>query len=488
MTNPHTENNFRDDIDALAQQVLNDWDIPGLSLSIVHKGHDVKVKGYGVKKKSGTEPVNLQTLFQICSLTKSFTGTLLNMLVEEGVLDWEVPICHYMPSFKIHDPVAQNLMTLRDLISHRTGFPGSARQSWRLWWNTKRSSKEILDRIIHEPPTSSIRSHFSYDNVPYLIASEVAAHVTGLSWKQLCEEKIFTPLGMSRTSIENSYLHKDSNVAYPHRATGKHPVPWDNWDSLAAAAGISSNAEDMTKWLKFCLSKTGSVTYPQKPQTFFEVEGFFEPPLIPLWSIFSHEQPLTCYGLGWMIYNLNGRIVNFHTGLIDGMQSILAIVPDENLGICILTNQTVHLGAVSFLNLLLDKFLNLEPIDWSKKSKNLWETLIKTSKEERIRLESLRSKLSVPSLPLEYYVGEYSHPAYGSIFIDQDNEQLKIRLFSHEEGELRHWDKDQFEIIEFASASTDPWLIDFKLENHQKRISGLNVPVIGFFEKKSLKS
>jgi CubicO group peptidase (beta-lactamase class C family) len=173
----------------MAQQTLQEWDIPGLSLAVVHNDQDVAVAGYGVKQRGTTDPVDRETLFQIASLSKAFTAASIGMLVEKGSIQWEQPIKTYLPEFHLKDPAATDGMTLRDLLSHRTGLPGASKQCWRLWSCTNRSSDELIRRLGHVDPAYPFRAHFSYNNVAYLIASRVAERVSGTSWTKLCEHK-----------------------------------------------------------------------------------------------------------------------------------------------------------------------------------------------------------------------------------------------------------------------------------------------------------
>lgn len=227
------------EIDSMANATLKEWDIPGMSIAVVHKGKDVKVAGYGVKQRGTTDVVNNETLFQIASLSKAFTASAIGTLVEQGKLQWEQPIKSFLPNFHLKDPVATEEITLRDLLSHRTGLPGTSKQSWRLWFNTNRSSDELVRRLANVDPAYPFRSHFSYNNVAYMIASKVAEQTSGTPWPTFCDQKIFSPLGMSRTHMSYDRLIHDQKAASPHllRSMRERPIAPQNWESLSAAAG-----------------------------------------------------------------------------------------------------------------------------------------------------------------------------------------------------------------------------------------------------------
>ncbi|MEI6242914.1 MAG: serine hydrolase [Chlamydiota bacterium] len=473
------------EIDILSEATLQEWAIPGLALSVIHKGKEIKVAGYGVKQRGTFDKVNSETVFQICSLTKAFTALVVSMLVEQGKLEWEQPIVTYLPSFKLKVPYAQENITLRDLLSQRTGLPGISKQSWRLWWHTGRSTQDLMHRLSFVEAAYPFRSHFSYNNMSYVVASQAIAKVSGSSWEKLCKEKIFQPLGMKRTSLSHAFLLEDKNVASAHLLPSlkKEPIPWQNWDNMSATGGINSSAQDMAEWLKYCLLNRAVFITTRSPQGLFEVEGFLDEISMPAWAIYTHNQSIVNYGFGWMMYTLNNREVFFHTGICDGMQSILAIVPEESLGISILTNEASHLGAACLLNGLLDRFLQLPKTDWHRKAHGIIENMDKTALQQRKHLEISREKNTIPTLHLGDYAGEYVHPAYGSIQLSIRGDEMLISLFSHEEGRLKHWQKDEFEITDVPSALQPLWLLEFQLSPDHKQVISCKIPELGVFEK-----
>lgn len=346
-----------------------------------------------------------------------------------------------------------------------------------------RSKQDLIRRLEFVEPTSTFRSHFSYENMGYVIVSEVIAKIAGMSWRQYCSEKIFKHLGMNRTSISNNDL-VDENKACAHLlpALRTPPLPlWDDWEEVEAAAGIVSCAKDMELWLKYCLSAPPSLTATQQAQIVFEPEGFLEPLRVPVWSIYSHGEPVTYYGLGWMTYSLNGRQIFFHTGLRLGMQSILAVIPEEQLGIVILTNESPHLGAASLLNQLLDHYLSLPEIDWHQKSKEVLDTISLAIDVKKKQMHTERHINKQASLSLEDYEGEYISEAYGSIIVRQMEEILTIKLMGDDFGKLEHWEGDQFEIQGAMSGPPIPWVIEFIVEPTQQHPTGLTMPNHGLF-------
>lgn len=480
----HQDKNLSNEIDRLANLTLKLWDIPGMSLSIVQQGKNLKVAGYGTTVRDGSVYADENTVFQIASITKCFIGLAISLLVEEGKFKWDQPIHEYYPELKFTDPFAQKNVTLKDLLSHRSGLPAVSHQAWRLWWGRKTNVKEAIERLGIQEPGCSFRSHFAYSNMGFVLASELPKYVYNIPLHQYCQEKIFTPLEMKRTNMSLDFLKEDKNVALPHklRKFAKEPIDYNIFYN--DASGINSCAADMAKWLNYCMSGASAITYTLKPQTVLEPEGILDPFSLPMWSIFAHEQKITNYGLGWMMYTLNNHVVLFHTGMIDGMQSIVALVPDKNLGISILTNAAIHLGAASLLNQLLDLLLDVEKKDWLQEGLRVTADYEKKITQSLQDHEERRTKNTSPSLPLNHYAGEYVHPAYGSICIHLDKDQLRILIPSHEEGPLQHSQYDEFQITEIPTTVIFPWLVHFKLSEDKSQVIGLSTVDLGYFAKK----
>lgn len=331
-------------------------------------------------------------------------------------------------------------------------------------------------------PVYSFRSHFTYNNTGYGIASQIVAQTSKMSWERFCKERIFDICGMKRTTASYKMLMEDTNVAMPHLLAQlrREAIPFRNWDDLPAAGGINSCASDMARWLKVCLSNSSSLIALQKPESLMEVQGFLIEETIPAWDITARGSSLVGYGYGWMSYMLDNKLVLFHTGLSDGMQSVLAIIPEEELGIAILTNQMNHLGADALLN----EFLHRKKVHWHKKAHAVMKEIDKKIAKKKSLMEYARNKNAPAHFPLSAYSGKYEHPAYGLVDITEKNEALEIKLFSQEEGLLQHWQDDQFLITKIASGPLTPWIITFQISQDQKKVSGFTMPNLGAFERK----
>ena len=235
-------------LDAAVERALRDWEMPGLALAIVKDDAVVLSRGYGVRELGQPTPVDERTVFAIGSVTKAFTAAALGMLVDEGKVGWDDPVTEHLPDFQLYDPYVTREITLRDLLTHRSGLP----RGDLIWIGSDFDRAEILRRLRYLPPRWSFRSHYGYQNVLYLAAGQVVAAVTGRSWDEFVRERIFAPLGMTNSSTSVTALADAANVATPHAdVDGRiRPVPYRNIDCIAPAGAINSNVAEMTQWIR----------------------------------------------------------------------------------------------------------------------------------------------------------------------------------------------------------------------------------------------
>jgi CubicO group peptidase (beta-lactamase class C family) len=246
-------------LDAYVSNAVASWNVPGLAVAIVRNDSVVFAKGYGVLNVGSNTKVNEHTMFEIGSSSKAFTATVVAMLVSDGKMRWDERATTYLPSFRLADPVANAEITVRDLLTHRSGV-GRAEL---IWIGADVSRDEVLRRIAHVQPESPFRSRYSYQNVMFLAAGEAAGRAAGSSWDALVKERIFTPLDMTR-SVTTSMGLNDPNLAKPHGAVrdSLFVKPYTRIDNVAPAGSILSSVRDMSQWLRFQLADG---TYPGRP-------------------------------------------------------------------------------------------------------------------------------------------------------------------------------------------------------------------------------
>ena len=434
-------------LDAYIQHAVADWGIAGLAIAIVHDDSVVYERGFGVREAGKPERVDARTLFAIGSNSKLFTATLAGMMVDAKKMSWDAPATTYLPSFQLYDPWVTREITLRDLLSHRSGL---GRHGDMLWYGSPFDRAEVLRRIRYLKPNSSFRSQYGYQNIMVLAAGEAVAAAAGRSWDDLVKERIFQPLGMSATSTSIRELAGQTDVAAPHllRDGVLTPVPWRNIDNVAPAGSINSNVDDMAKWLRFLLAG-GKVADRQliAPATLREIAS-------PQTVIPSPDDTLSpsthfhAYGLGVGMYDLLGVKVLSHTGGIDGMLSQVTWVPERRLGFVILTNTEGHNNVFAAVGRrILDMYLGAPARDWSA------IMLAETRKQEAAqaqamqRLEASRPKDATPSVPIDRYAGRYSNEMYGDVNVDVAADKIVLQYGPSRMGDLEPWSRDAYKIV-----------------------------------------
>jgi len=440
------------DLDAYVAQSMKTFEVPGMAVAVVKDGKILVAKGYGVRKLGDSTPVDEFTLFGIGSNTKAFTAAALATLVDEGKLSWDDAVYQRLPGFVMYDPYVSHEMTIRDLLTHRSGM-GLGEGDLLFWPHTTYTREEVIYKLRFMKPQSSFRSHYAYDNLLYMTAGQIIPAVTGTSWDDYVRQRIFTPLGMTHSNVTNAHIGPGDDVAYPHsRVDGKlQVVPFEILDNAAPAGSINSCASDMAKWVQLQLNRgkfvdrEGYLFSEQRsremwtPQTILPT-GNPPPALAGLKSNFAD------YALGWGLRDYHGRKLVGHTGGLSGFVSRVMLVPEENLGVVILTNAEEGGAFDSILYHVLDHYFHLPPTDWIGAFKSLKDAEEKDAAETMKKAEGARAANSKPSLPLEKYAGVYNDVWYGPITIRFENGGLVI-TFDHTPtmiGDLQHWQYDTF--------------------------------------------
>lgn len=440
------------DLDAYVARVLKTFEVPGLSVAIVKDGKVVVAKGYGVRKLGEPTPVEENTLLAIGSNTKAFTSAALATLVDEGKISWDDPVYERLSGFQMYDPYVSHEMTIRDLLTHRSGM-GLGEGDLLFWPHTTFTRAEIIYKLRFMKPASSFRSRFAYDNLLYMAAGQIIPAVTGKSWEEYVREKILRPLGMNTTNFSNSDFKPSDNYGWPHsKVDGKlQPIEFVNLDNAGPAGSINSSAAEMAKWVLLQLNH-GKI--PGRDERIFSERQSRE-----MWSaqtilpIGAGDSPLAAkrpkfaaYGLGWGLSDYHGRKMVAHTGGVAGMVSRVMLVPEENLGVVILTNAEQGGAFDSILYHILDSYFGLAPKDWISAHKAADEQAEKEAAEIMKRQESGRAADSKPSLSLEKYAGVYTDPWYGPVTIRMEGGKLVFTLDHTPKAvaDLQHWQYDTF--------------------------------------------
>jgi len=441
-------------LDAQAARAMRVFAVPGMAVAVVKDGQVVHAKGYGVRRVGEPAPVDADTLFGIASNTKAFTCAALSILAEDGRLDWDDPVTKHLPEFQMYDPWVTREVTLRDLVTHRAGL--GLGQGDLMWWPaTEFTRREIVRGIRHLKPVSSLRSRYAYSNVMYVAAGEVVSQVSGRSWDEFLELRIFAPLGMSRTNT--SLASAIPNVATPHLMLKGRPSPVAPMqaDNCGAAGAINSSASDMARWLRMLLEcgrrgasgGEGCVLKPDSIRRMWSAQialGTPEPPA----GLEALRANFAAYGLGFGLRDYRGRKLVTHTGGLPGYVSQVALVPEERLGLVILTNQEAGGAFRAVMHAILDDYLG-EPtpgVDWTEAFRKQADAEADKAQLAVSRAASARASGSKPSLPLAGYAGRYRDAWYGDVTIVETDGKLVLSM-TRTRGmlaDLEHWQHDTF--------------------------------------------
>lgn len=434
-------------LDEYILKAMEDWEVPGLAVAILKDDKVVFAKGYGVREFGKSDPVNENTSFAIGSNTKAFTATAIALLVQDKKISLDDPVTKHLKGFQLYDPYVTRELTVRDLLCHRSGL---GRRGDALWYGQDFGREEILYRIRFLKPNSSFRSQMGYQNIMFLAAGQLVPAVTGMSWDDFIKERIFKPLAMNRSSTSTLDLVNIDNVAVPHtKKNGKVvAIPYRNIDNIAPAGAINSSVTDMTHWHRFLLGK-GNYEGKQILDSTILQETFNPHMVMPVGPDRQKEYPgnhFLAYGLGWVLEDYRCRLIIWHNGGIDGMLSHQGFLPEENLGIVVLTNSDrSRLDAALFYR-IVDAFLG-EPVkDWSS-------TYMEQAKEGQARIDKMRKEIeesrvpnTKPSLDAADYCASYENEMYGTAEVKSENGKLILFYNSKVMGVLDHWHFDTFRV------------------------------------------
>lgn len=431
------------------------WEVPGLAMAIVSGGEVVFAQGFGRRDVEANLPVTADTLFAIGSCTKAFTTFVLGTLVDEGKLEWDRPLREVLPGFRLRDPAASELLTPRDLVTHRSGLP----RHDLLWYNNRDLSRaELVARLSHLEPSQALRAKYQYNNLMFLTAGYLIEQVTGRSWEDNVRERVFEPLGMSGSNffVEESQRAPDFAQPYEERDDAVVRVPFRPIGNMGPAGSINSSASDMAKWVKLHLAG-GRIADRQLigAATLADIHSPHMPTgVVPERAELGHSS----YGLGWVIDTYRGHHRAAHGGAIDGFSALVTLFPRDGLGMVVLANKSGAGINEVLVRHAADRLLGLPPIDWNGEGLARRAAGEKAADEAQGRKQTVRRPGTHPAHPLDEYAGVYAHPGYGAAAVARAGEGLTVTL-NGIETPLEHW---HYEVWSGADGAADPVFEDFK--------------------------
>jgi len=446
---------------AYVAKAMKTWQIPGLSIAIVRNDSVIYAKGFGVLGAKSATPVDQRTLFEIGSSSKAFTATLVAMLVGEGKMHWDDRLTTYLPDFRMSDAVANEEVTVRDALTHRSGI---ARGEF-VWLGAGISRDEVLHRVRFLKPESPFRSRYSYQNMMFLAAGQAVAHAAGSTWDDLVRERIFTPLGMTSTVTTYRGL-TDTNVAIPSgldhdTVFAKRPF---NAENIAPAGAIISSVTDMAQWLRFQLNDgvvngkrlvtSAALRETHTPQILMSSGGER--------ADSASVKRFSSYGMGWMVEDYRNQLSWQHGGNTLGMTAAVGMLPEKKVGVVVLSNMQGAQLPQLLEQYVFDRELGAPMRDLSAEA---YERFLK----QRRRADSVQTVQlaghtanAEPSIPLAAFVGTYADSLYGDMTVSMAGGQLELARGAIK-APLVYWNANNFRWMLPVTELTGPEFIKFEI-------------------------
>jgi CubicO group peptidase (beta-lactamase class C family) len=434
--------------------------VPGAAVGVVVDGKTVFAKGYGLRELGKQEPVDADTIFAVGSISKSFTTSAMAILADEGKLDWDKTVREYLPWFQMYDPVSTQLVTLRDLVTHRTGM---ARHDF-LRHSTYQSPSELVHHVRYLEPSHTFRETFEYNNIMLAVAGFLAGEQNGTSWETLVSQKVFLPLGMTRTTASVDDTQKLENYASPHDLEGTElrKISFYNYQKfgVAPAGAINSSVNDLLKYLQMHLAE-GSYQNKQIISTKQTKELHTPVIMVP-----PSDKEFSDYALGWFVTDHRGATVINHSGSINGFTAMAIIIPEKKAAIIVLNNLESSSLPKAVGWSIADRILELNRVDYlaqyiSNKQKDKLEDAKAKATVLAGRVPGTRTSLELPS-----YCGTYFHPAYGTIKVIPGTNGTGLSIvFDAKRIDLEHY---HFDTFVSNSEDLDGELVQFELDSSGK--------------------
>ena len=438
----------REGFDAYMAQVLKDWNVPGIGVGIVVKDKLVFAKGYGYRDYGKKIPFTPATTQPIASNTKLFTAVAAGLLVDEGKLDWDKPIRQYVPGIKFHNDDLDRTVTVRDMLSHRTGIT----RHDSIWYKSDFTQKDLFERLKYLEPSEPPRSVFLYNNMMYAGAGYSIELLSGKPWENFVCDRILTPLGMTSSTftIADMLKTKEPGVPYTERrdTTELYQIPYySDAIGVAPAGAINSSIVDMSKWLIALMNDgqlEGKQVLPRAvikqtlapsialPNTSLEVRG---------WG----ELLNAAYGMGRWTASYRGHLLAYHGGDLPGFHSQVSTMPYDGIGVIVfvISNHAAPLYNIVSYN-VYERLLGMSLTPWSERQNAIRLKNKETGIQARTKAGGGRIAGTKPSHNLDEYVGEFEHPAYGVLTISKPDASLAFD-FHKVKMPLGHFHYDRFD-------------------------------------------
>ena len=434
-------------------RLLRKWGVPGAAVAVTDRSGTFFAEGYGMRDPRRRLPFTPQTNICVCSCTKAMTGAAVAMLADDGRIEWDRPLRDFVPSFRMHDPVLTERVTVRDLLSHRTGVPGND----SAWIFSSRTRSELAECLRHLPPNRDLRTAYQYNNLQYSLVGWAVERITGVPWEEFLRERLFAPAGMRTSQFSGDTDPASSETAVGHMTAKLIPsylfgAPRRESSFAAAmgaigpAGGAVSNALDMCRWLRVHLNDGEAPAVGEKRVRVISARNLAEmhAPAIPMTGALSREcaeVPYLQQAAGLVVAPYRGHRCIFHTGCFAGFKSMQMFLPDAGFATAVLLNSDNSMLESIIPNMVNDLLLGLPPVDWDAR----WREVMKSWGTAGPEPEKPR-RGTKPSHPPKDYAGRFVNPAYGAITVGEKAGGLVVG-FKGFTLRTRHRHYDVFETV-----------------------------------------
>ena len=467
-------------VDKELNKVLKTWDAAGFAVAIVEKDRIVYAKGFGYRDYENKLPVTPQTLFAIGSCSKSFTTSLLGILQADGKVKLTDSPRDYIPELKFSTNELNNLVTIKDMMSHRTGLP---RHDLSWYWFSTNSKDSLIRRIQYQEPFAEVREKWYYNNFMYLAQGVISERITGMTWEENIREMLFTPLQMKSSNLSIDALEQSDQPAIGYQVSDGDIEKMDYYHiaAMSPAGSINSSVAEMSNWVITWVNGGKFKGKQIIPADF--VKEAISSQMVVNSGIPDKEFPdlhLSNYGYGWFLSSYKGHYRVEHGGNINGFSASTSFYPTDSIGIIVLANQNGSTVPAVVRNIISDRILNVEKTNWDKLLKQRRDEAIKKQKKAK-KEEVENTNTGLPSHGIASYSGDYYHPGYGNIRIEETGGDLfaKLPLYTYL---LHHVRFDVFELYEMKDGETpdtsEDGLMTFNFQsNTEGNIGGLEVKI-----------
>jgi len=474
-------NQFKN-FDSYVENAMSSWHCPGVTMAVVKGENVLHQAAYGLRDAEANLPMSLDTCFPIASITKSFTAMCIALLVDEAKLGWDTPIRDYAPEFILNDAYATQHVTIRDVLSHRTGMAGHFWSSYRL----DITASEFVNRLKYLKFGMSFREKWHYNNTLYIAIAYLVEKLANQDWQDFLHERIFSPLGITASAASLDLLSKNQVVAKGYRVRrddeGEYKtisnMPFNDFTSLSPgmAGSIFSNVRDLITWLRLQLSK-GEIA-SRKLVTAQNLRQMHLPHMVvPIDEITEDLLGTTniSYGMGWFIESYKGHTLISHSGELEGHTTWVAFIPKENIAVVVLTNLTENPLAHVLMRESINRALGLPNEDWNSKLHKIVNPMYIVAAKTNKELANKRISDTLPSHPLASYVGTYKAQGYPDFKVRFKKGYLEAcTVNSLAWSKLRHYHYDTFE---WHLSNYDSWMKLHFIINSDGNINSVSLPL-----------